>query len=90
MRSTYTDLSNKKAEVRESLSIYRSLQSLEERKAALEREVQKAVGGSAIDEELPTSAVDRFSVQVLDLLKEWHFPNIQRVHFEKSEVAIWL
>ncbi|MGB5084466.1 MAG: AAA family ATPase [Methylocystis silviterrae] len=84
MRSTYAELSNKKAEVRESLGLYRSLQNLEERKAALEREVQKVVGSSTIEDDLPTAAADRFSMQVLDLLKEWHFPNIERVHFERS------
>ncbi len=84
MRSTYAELSNKKAEVRESLGLYRSLQSLEERKIALEREVQKTIGGSTVDDDLPTAAADRFSMQVLAVLKEWHFPNIERVHFERS------
>jgi peptidoglycan hydrolase CwlO-like protein len=82
MRQTYSELADKRAEVREALGLYRTLKDLQDRKAILEAEEQKAGGGNA-DTDLPSSSIDRFSTVVLDLLKQWHFPNVQRVHFDQ-------
>jgi DNA repair ATPase RecN len=83
LRNSYSDLADKRGEVREALGLHESLKSLEERKEALERE--DAVGGAAAntsDIELSSSTVDKFSTVVLELLKEWHFPGADRVHFD--------
>jgi hypothetical protein len=82
MRQTYSELADKKAEVREALGLYRALKDLEDRKAALEAETESS-GGNAADTELPSSTIDRFSTLILEILKEWHFPNVQRVHFDQ-------
>jgi hypothetical protein len=82
MRQTYGELADKKAEVREALGLYRALKDLEDRKAALEAEVERS-GGNAADTDLPSSSIDRFSTLILEMLKEWHFPNVQRVHFDQ-------
>jgi hypothetical protein len=82
MRQTYGELADKKAEVREALGLYRTLKDLQDRKAILEAEEEKIGGGNA-DTDLPSSSIDRFSTVVLEILKEWHFPNVQRVHFDQ-------
>jgi hypothetical protein len=82
MRQTYGELADKKAEVREALGLYRALKDPEDRKAALEAE-DKISGGNEADTDLPSSSIDRFSTLILEILKEWHFPGIQRVHFDQ-------
>lgn len=82
MRQTYGELADKKAEVREALGLYRALKDLEDRKTALEAEGGIS-GGNTADTDLPSSSIDRFSTLILDMLKEWHFPNVQRVHFDQ-------
>lgn len=84
LRTAYRQLADKDGEVREALAIYRGLEDLEQRKAALEREGNASgdSGNSPGDVELPTSTADRFAGIVLATLKAWHFPDIDRVHFE--------
>jgi len=83
LRSSYKQLADKGGEVREALAIHRGLTDLQDRKAKLEKEYEEAAGGSNIsDVDLSTSTADKFSTLVLDLLKAWHFPEIERVHFD--------
>jgi prefoldin subunit 5 len=83
LRSSYRDLADKHGEVREALGLHRTLKDLEERKEALEREdVASGAAANVSDIELSSSTVDKFSTVVLDLLKEWHFPSADRVHFD--------
>jgi hypothetical protein len=54
-----------------------------ERKAKLEAEEQAETGGSSTaDVDLSTTMLDAFAMLVRDILKEWHFPSIDRVHFD--------
>jgi AAA domain len=83
LRSSYGELADKRGEVREALGLHQTLTDLEERKDVLERE--DAASGNVsnfADIELSTSTVDKFSTVVLDLLKQWHFPSADRVHFD--------
>lgn len=77
-------MADKDGEVREALAIRRGLSDLEQRKAALEREADPAGdGGNSVSEvDLPSSTADKFAGIVLSILKDWHFPDIDRVHFE--------
>jgi hypothetical protein len=84
MRQSYSELADKKAEVREALGLYRTFKDLQDRKAALEAEVKNS-GGDPADSDLPSSSIHHFSTVVLDLLKEWHFPNVQSVHFDQRQ-----
>jgi septal ring factor EnvC (AmiA/AmiB activator) len=83
LRNSYGELADKRGEVREALGIYENLKNLEERKKILENE-DAAVGSASNipDVELSSSTVDRFSTVVLELLKAWHFPGVDRVHFD--------
>jgi hypothetical protein len=63
--------------------LHRTLKDLEDRKTKLEGEAN-AGGGSCnlADLDLSTTTVDKFAALVLQLLKDWHFPNGERVHFD--------
>lgn len=84
LRTAYRQLADKDGEVREALAIYRGLSDLEQRKAALEREADATGNGSnsLSDVDLPTTTADKFAGIVLSTLKAWHFPDVDRVHFE--------
>jgi hypothetical protein len=81
LRTTYRQLADKDGEVREALAIYRQLGHLEERKVKLEREDEDS-GGGVGETGLSTSTADKFAGIVLDILKAWHFPQIDRLHFD--------
>jgi len=83
LRNTYSDLADKRGEVREALGLHRTLKDLEDRKTRLEKEADTGGGSSNLaDMDLSTSTVDKFAALVLQLLKVWHFPNVERVHFD--------
>jgi DNA repair ATPase RecN len=83
LRGTYGQLADKRGEVREALGLYRTLTDLEERKVKLESEAEPgAESSNAPDTDLSTTTVDRFAALILELLKDWHFPNVERVHFD--------
>lgn len=62
LRTAYGQLADKDGGVREAFAIYRSLSDLEQRKAALEREigVSSDVGNSLSDGDLPSTTADKF------------------------------
>ncbi|MFP9135672.1 AAA family ATPase [Devosia sp. XGJD_8] len=80
-RQKYSDLSDKRVNVQKALSAYSTLQDLEERKSSLERE-SATDGSNTYETGLSASVVDKFSVVVLELLKLWHFPSADRLHFD--------
>jgi hypothetical protein len=54
-----------------------------ERKAQLEGEDELHSGGANVsDVDLSTSTADKFATLVRDILVAWHFPKIDRVHFD--------
>lgn len=83
MRSSYRVLADKSSEVREALAINRTLVDLEARRAKIEdQDLLSPESSNVADIDLSTSTVDRFSKLVLDILREWGFPEIDRVHFD--------
>jgi DNA repair ATPase RecN len=83
LRTTYSQLADKRGEVRQAIALRRTLTDLEDRKAALET-VYEASSANVPGVELSTSTADKFALLVLEILKEWHFPDAQRVHFDPS------
>lgn len=82
-RVTFTEVTEKRSEVKEALTLYQSLKDLEERKLKLEGD--DSLGGTSPnlpDIDLSSSTTDKFATLVLSILKAWHFPNIERVHFD--------
>lgn len=81
-RATYTELSDKRVSVKEAISLYESLADFEARKEKLVAEDARASSSSNIGTELPTSVVDDFAATVEQTLKDWCFPNSDRVYFD--------
>jgi hypothetical protein len=83
LRNTYGEFAEKRGEVREALAIYNTLSNLEDRKAKLEAELESGANPSNhADTGLSTTTVDQFAALVLEILTKWHFPSVERVHFE--------
>lgn len=82
LRTGYGQLADKKGEVREALGFHKTLTDLEDRKIKLLAEDSANGGSSAADIGLPSTAVDAFATEVLSILKAWHFPGADRVHFD--------
>lgn len=84
MRTSYSELAEKRGEVREALGLYVTLKDLEDRRAALEREEAEASGNNTPDAGLPVASLDKFATVVQHILQSWHFPNAERVHFDQK------
>lgn len=83
MRSSYQELSDKKASVREALAIFGNLEGLKLRKSQLEQAnniTPAATGGTGHG--LTNSVVDPFSELVQEILTNWEFPGGERVYFD--------
>lgn len=81
-RATYTELSDKRVSVKEAIGLFESLADFEERKKQLVAESARASTSSNTGTELPTSVVDDFAATVGQTLKDWCFPNTDRVYFD--------
>lgn len=82
IRTAYGTLADKKGEVREALSLYNTLKGLEDRRMKLLAEEDADSPTNAADIGLSTSTVDKFAELILSILKDWHFPEVERVHFD--------
>jgi hypothetical protein len=82
MRASYAELADKRGEVREALTMLRTLQDAEQRRALLDRDAEDQKGNSVSDGDLPTTAAEKFAQQVEAVLKAWHFPEADRVFFD--------
>lgn len=81
-RATYTELSDKRVNVKEAISLYDSLADFEARKEKLVAEDATTSSSSNIGTELPKSVVDDFALTFEETLREWQFPNTGRVYFD--------
>jgi hypothetical protein len=82
-RASYAEVSEKRGEVKEALTLYQTLKDLEDRKRKLEGDDNLDGNSPNLpDIDLSTTTTDKFSILVLSILKAWHFPAIERVHFE--------
>jgi predicted nucleic acid-binding Zn-ribbon protein len=82
LRTAYGQLADKKGEVREALSLYKTLKDLEDRRIKLLAEEDADNSTNAADIGLSTSTCDKFAELILSILKDWHFPDADRVHFD--------
>jgi predicted nucleic acid-binding Zn-ribbon protein len=82
LRTVYGQLADTKGEVREALSLYKTLKDLEGRRIKLLGEEDADGSTNTADIGLSTSTVDKFAELILSILNEWHFPDADRVHFD--------
>lgn len=81
-RSSYKELADKGASVREALGLFDSLQDLVERKTGLEQANAGSAQSTESTSQLTDTMVSPFSEQVEKTLESWGFPGGERVHFD--------
>ncbi|OQP60359.1 hypothetical protein A3860_33815 [Niastella vici] len=88
-RDDFAALLEKKLEIRSSISIFDQINELNQRKDAL----SISVGTSAVQPiettpsqviELSTSILDDFAILIEKILKDWNFPDAERVQFDST------
>lgn len=84
LRRTYSELADKRAEVREALSLYATVQDMECRKADLEKSVETENAGALATAVIPTTVAHGFAKTIERILKEWNFPNANDVYFDSK------
>jgi hypothetical protein len=82
LRAGYGELADKRGTVREALTVHGTLKDLQDRKDALERQDEKTPSSSTVETGLSMSVADAFASTVLAILRDWHFPEVERVHFD--------
>ena len=82
LRTTYAGLANKRGEVKEALAVFRTIQDAEDRRTTIEN-LSQGLGGSEVsDGDLQTVVAEAFAQEIEAVLKGWHFPEAERVHFD--------
>ena len=79
-RSNFSEIIEKRAEVREITSLIDTIEELEKRRLALEPSGTKDSTSLTVD--LSTSVTDAFAQKVEAILKLWNMPDADRVHFD--------
>jgi hypothetical protein len=85
LRASYSDLADKKGQVREAASLLETIVDIEERRAHLEKQENDEKSSSVSSGDLPSTVADEFSKTVESILKEWHFPEAERIHFDQKK-----
>jgi hypothetical protein len=68
--------------VREALTMLRTLEDVERRRAELYRESEEHKSSSVAEGDLPATIAEQFAQKVEAILKTWHFPDTERVFFD--------
>ena len=84
LRLSYAQLADKRGQVREALSLYRSIQDIETRRNKLDGTPEDQKAGTVSEGDLQISVADSFAQHVEGILKQWHFPDAERVHFDSK------
>ncbi len=82
LRATYAELADKRGDVREALALHRTLQDMERRREAFERDADGQAASAVSDGDLPTTTAEAFAQRIEAILKDWHFPDAERVFFD--------
>lgn len=82
LRKSYSNFADKRAEVREALAFYATVQDMERRRGDLAEGAEAEKAGALVGADIPTAVADSFAQMVESILTEWNFPEAGRVHFE--------
>lgn len=80
-RAAYSELADKRSEVKEAQAVYRTLEDLKDRRSQLLQEGDPKPTNYT-DVQLSTSTVHQFSETVKAILAAWKFPELESVHFD--------
>lgn len=81
-RSSFSEIIEKRAEIKEVTSLIDAIEELEKRRVTLEP--SGAQDSTALTVDLSTSVTDAFAQKVEAILKAWNVPDADRVHFDTS------
>lgn len=84
LRKSYSELADKRAEVREALALYATVQDMERRRADLESGGKDEKAGSLASTDIPTTVAHSFAKTVEGILTGWHFPEAGDVYFDSK------
>jgi septal ring factor EnvC (AmiA/AmiB activator) len=82
LRTTYAGLADKRGEVREALAIYKSIKDTEARRIKIENDGDDPKEATVSEGDLSAAVAEAFALQVEAVLKDWHFPEAERVFFD--------
>ena len=82
LRSSYSGFADKRGEVKEALSLYKTIQDIEARYTKIENRGEEAKPTVVAEGDLPTSVAEAFAQHIEGILKAWHFPEADRVFFD--------
>jgi len=82
LRASYAGLTDKRGEVRGALAIYKSIKDVEARRLTIENNSEDQKEANVSEGDLPAAVAEAFAQQVEAVLKEWHFPEAERVFFD--------
>lgn len=85
VRTSFSRIVQKKAEVNRAIDLFDRLEKLEERKVALENDEGETSEREEIKTGLPDSVAHEISVRISEVLKAWNFPGECLVHFDKED-----
>lgn len=84
LRASYSEFADKRAEVREALALYGTVQDMERRRAELEKGVDDEKTGALASNDIPTTVSHAFAKTVETILSDWHFPEAGDVYFDSK------
>lgn len=84
LRASYSEFADKRAEVREALALYGTVQDMERRRAELEKGVDDEKAGTLAGNDIPTTVAHTFAKTVESILSDWHFPEAGDVYFDSK------
>lgn len=84
LRKSYSEVSDKRAEVREALALYSTVQDLERRRADLEKGGEDEKAETTASTDIPTAIAHSFAKTVEGILAIWHFPEAGDVYFDSK------
>lgn len=84
LRKSYSEFADKRAEVREALALYSTVQDMERRRADLEKGGEDEKAGSLASTDIPTTVAHSFAKTIEGILTGWHFPEAGEVYFDSK------
>lgn len=84
LRKSYSDFADKRAEVREALTLYATVQDMERRRADLEKGTEDEKAGALANADIPTTVAHSFAKTAEAILTGWHFPEAGDVYFDSK------
>ncbi|AXQ31059.1 hypothetical protein D0B54_21300 [Solimonas sp. K1W22B-7] len=84
LRKSYSEFADKRADVREALALYATVQDMERRRSDLEKSVDDEKAGTLASADIPTTVSHAFAKIVEDILTSWHFPESGDVYFDSK------